>query len=223
MGAAVSYMSANNDRLARLRVPLMLAGVALVFAVAFYFVSRERITDRERVQDVTFVDIPEVEQPEQEPEPEEIPPDVEMPELPPTPRVDPVQSEFDQRDAARDPLSLVSEADAGPGDAFRLGARASGRGIGRGGPGYTYGQMIKAELNFHLRSYDDLNSEEFSFDLQLRVNADASVEVISVYNVTPVALAQQLERAIREFAYASRPPPQSIIGDVISLRYVQSV
>ena len=205
---------------------LITVAAVLVFAVAFYFVSRERITDRERVQGVTFVDVPEVEEPEEEITPEETPPDVEMPDLPPTPRVDPVQNEFDNRDMAQDPLSLVGEADDGPADAFRLGARASGRGIGRGRPGgagATYADMIKTELNFHLRGYDRLNTEEFSFSLRLRVNADASVEIIRVYNVTPADLAAQLEGAVREFKYASRPPPQSVIGAVISLRYTQSV
>lgn len=215
-----------DDDAGRSRTLLILAAALLVFVVAFYFVSRERITDRERVQDITFVDVPEVEKPEEEATPDETPPDVEMPNLPPTPRIDPVQSDLDNREMAQDPLSLVGEAADGPADAFRLGARVSGRGIGRGrpgGPGATYAEMIKTELNFHLRGYEALNAEEFSFSLQLRVNADTSVEIIRIFDITPPALAVQLERAVREFDYASKPPPQSVIGALISLRYTQSV
>ena len=189
--------------------------MAIVLGVGFYFLSQGRVVKREVTEEVSFVDVPEPEAEEEEPiEPEiEEVPDIEIPDLPTT-RTDPIQEEFDQREVAENPLALVGEADEGA-DAFQLQSASRNRGLLRGAPPGTnaegrYWGLVQSEIRAHLYRFPDIDRVEWQFILTLRVNEDASVTIISLENVQPQEIREELRLALTDFRFVSQPPPSGV-------------
>lgn len=213
-------------------LPFALVGCVLLLLAlaAWWLLTRDRVEQRVRDEEVEMFDLA-VPPPPPPPPPEEIVQPQEETQMLAETASEPVQ---------QDPLSPPQPASANPpaGDIASLmqdptgdagdfvggprgqggtgsGALIGGTGGGKGtGASRAYAEFVQRQLMRHLRKRTSLASVQFSFRVLVRVSGSGGLEILGLSGVRPADLEGELLQTLRGLSRVDTPPPAGVPNQI---------
>lgn len=206
-------------------------GVLALVLIAWWLLTRDRVEDRPRTEEVEMFDLA-VPPPPPPPPPEEVVPQQETQTI--------AETTTSSEPVQQDPLSPPQPASANPpaGDISSLlqdptgdtggfvggprgqggsgsGALIGGTGGGKGtGASRAYAELVQRQLMRHLRRRSSLASAQFSFRVRVRVSGSGGLEILGLSGVRPAELEGELLEALRSLSRVDTPPPAGVPNQI---------